>query len=82
MTLQVEMKSVPAKLPDMLAAVKNGDEVLIVDNNHPVAQLIAVKQTAGAKATKKPKRKLGSCAGKIWIADDFDAPLDDFKDYM
>ena len=24
----------------------------------------------------------GIYAGKIWMADDFDAPLDDFKDYM
>ncbi|MDR2166261.1 MAG: type II toxin-antitoxin system RelB/DinJ family antitoxin [Clostridiales bacterium] len=23
-----------------------------------------------------------SMAGKIWIADDFDAPLDEFKEYM
>ena len=24
----------------------------------------------------------GIYAGKVWMADDFDAPLDDFKDYM
>lgn len=24
----------------------------------------------------------GMLKGKIWIADDFDAPLDDFKEYM
>jgi DNA-damage-inducible protein J len=26
--------------------------------------------------------KLGGWEGKIWMADDFDAPLDDFKEYM
>ena len=35
----------------------------------------------------KPKQKLterefGSLKGKIHLSDDFDAPLDDFKDYM
>jgi hypothetical protein len=30
--------------------------------------------------TKKPK--FGSLKGKIWLSDDFDAPLEDFKDYM
>ena len=25
---------------------------------------------------------LGSMKGKIWMADDFDAPLEDFKEYM
>jgi len=24
----------------------------------------------------------GSMNGKIWVSDDFDAPLDDFKEYM
>jgi DNA-damage-inducible protein J len=31
-----------------------------------------------AKKTPKP----GCMKSKIWIADDFNAPLDDFKDYM
>jgi hypothetical protein len=30
---------------------------------------------------KKP-RVPGSMKGKMWMADDFDAPLDDFKEYM
>ncbi|MCL2494911.1 MAG: DUF2281 domain-containing protein [Oscillospiraceae bacterium] len=25
---------------------------------------------------------LGSMRGKIWMADDFDAPLEDFREYM
>jgi predicted DNA-binding antitoxin AbrB/MazE fold protein len=27
-------------------------------------------------------RRAGSLEGKIWMAEDFDAPLEDFKDYM
>ncbi|HRD52763.1 MAG TPA: DUF2281 domain-containing protein [Flavobacteriales bacterium] len=37
------------------------------------------------KRTEEPKRKpipFGKFKGKIRIADDFDAPLDDMKDYM
>ena len=30
---------------------------------------------------QKP-RQPGSAKGLIWMADDFDAPLDDFKDYQ
>jgi DNA-damage-inducible protein J len=26
--------------------------------------------------------RLGGWEGKVWMADDFDAPLEDFKDYM
>ncbi|MFG3817552.1 type II toxin-antitoxin system VapB family antitoxin [Limnothrix redekei] len=28
------------------------------------------------------KRKAGLLKGKIWMADDFDAPLEDFKNYV
>lgn len=28
------------------------------------------------------KRKAGVLSGKVWMADDFNAPLDDLKDYM
>lgn len=31
---------------------------------------------------QKKKRKAGLLKGKIWMADDFDEPLEDFKDYM
>jgi len=30
-----------------------------------------------------PRRpQFGSAKGKIWMADDFDAPLEEFKEYM
>ncbi len=32
--------------------------------------------------TPQKKRKAGLLKGKIWMADDFDAPLEDLKDYM
>jgi len=31
---------------------------------------------------QKKQRKFGCVKGDYWMADDFDAPLDDFKDYM
>ena len=37
-------------------------------------------QSVLAQARRKPV--YGCAKDKIWIADDFDAPLDDFKDYM
>ncbi|MDR0291141.1 MAG: type II toxin-antitoxin system RelB/DinJ family antitoxin [Treponema sp.] len=35
--------------------------------------------------TAEPEKKIpkpGCMKGKIWMADDFDAPLEDFKEYM
>jgi len=34
------------------------------------------------EADNKPNRQGGSMAGEVWMADDFNAPLDDLKDYM
>jgi hypothetical protein len=33
-------------------------------------------------AERKKHREFGCVKGDYWMADDFDAPLDDFKDYM
>lgn len=35
-----------------------------------------------AQSIVSKRRGYGSMKGEIWMAPDFDAPLDDFKDYM
>lgn len=30
----------------------------------------------------KPYRRAGSAEGLVWMSDDFDEPLEDFKEYM
>ena len=36
-----------------------------------------------AATPKMPREDMfGSMKGKMWMSDDFDAPLDDFKEYM
>ena len=39
-------------------------------------------EKAKRKSQKAPIPKFGSLKGKIKMSDDFDAPLEDFKDYM
>ena len=38
--------------------------------------------TTPEKKAVRPPLEFGCLAGKIWMADDFDEPLDDFKEYM
>ena len=38
--------------------------------------------TALPKLPERRTPKLGGWDGKIWMSDDFDAPLEDFEDYM
>jgi hypothetical protein len=55
-------------LPELDAFV--GHEVEIVVKDHGVTNA-----TPGRK-------RAGFIEGEVWTSDDFDAPLDDFKDYM
>ncbi len=34
------------------------------------------------KKAVRPPFNFDSMAGKVWMAEDFDAPLEDFKEYM
>ena len=56
------------------------------DLKKEVADFVAFLKQKGEKTSadqKKPgKRQFGSMKGQIWMADDFDAPLEDFKEYM
>ncbi|APB33569.1 putative conserved small protein [Gloeomargarita lithophora Alchichica-D10] len=48
------------------------------------AKYLIENYTESKNGEKEPrkKRRAGSLKGKIWMADDFDAPLEDLKDYM
>ena len=63
-------------LSELIDQLVPGQEMLVTRNDQPVAKL-----------TRAPLQswpcKAGSAKDKIlWIAPDFDAPLDDFREYM
>ncbi|HUH03639.1 MAG TPA: type II toxin-antitoxin system Phd/YefM family antitoxin [Kofleriaceae bacterium] len=71
---QVNIAEAKSKLSELIEAVLQGDEVLIARRNVPVARLVAVESA-------KMKPRCGVLEGVAWMADDFDAPLDDFSEY-
>jgi prevent-host-death family protein len=75
MTYHVDITEAPRRLLDLIQAVEHGEEVIITRNQQPLVQLIPFPQP-----TNRPQ--FGSARGLITIADDFDAPLDDFGEYM
>ena len=66
------------------------DRRLIIEIPHeiPAGQVIltftpkAAAYSADTTQEQKKERKRGCLKGLIWMAEDFDAPLEDFKDYM
>jgi antitoxin (DNA-binding transcriptional repressor) of toxin-antitoxin stability system len=64
-----------ADLKGVIAKLAPGEEVVLTENEKPVAKLVASETTA--------VRKLGTMKGTVlYMAPDFDAPLEDFKEYM
>lgn len=75
MSATITLEEAQAHLAELIAKLAPGEEVVITENQQPVARLLPVKS--------KAQRKLGTMRGSIkYIAPDFDAPLDDFKEYM
>ena len=63
-------------LAALIANLKPGEELVIVQRNRPVARLVAEHgENAGV-------RQPGSAIGKLTIVEDDDAYLEDFNDYM
>ena len=67
--IEVNIHQAKTQLSRLIAKVEQGEEVVIARAGEPVAKLVRAGQS-------KRSRKLGEYAGRIWIADDFDAPLD------
>ena len=75
--VMVSVEDAQARLKDLIAQIIPGEEVIITEGDHPVARLIALPPR------KNQPRRLGTLKGTVlYMAPDFDAPLDDFKEYM
>jgi prevent-host-death family protein len=69
--MEVNIHEAKTHLSRLLQRVAAGEEVTIARAGKPVARLVAVEPE------KNKVRPLGMDRGRIWIADDFDAPLPD-----
>ena len=73
--LQINVHDPKIKLADLIEAAENGEEILIVTDNKKTFKIVEVDAT-------HPHPQYGSAEGLFEMADDFDAPLEAFKDYM
>ena len=76
---QVMLEEVGSELAQLVNQARSGEEVTIVCNSTPIAKIVPV--TPEEPKTLRPGFGSGKYA-LIYMADDFDAPLEDFKDYM
>ena len=59
------------------------DIKLLPEHTLQAISIIVKEITAlNSETSKKQRPVFGSGKGKMWISDDFDAPLEDLKEYM
>jgi prevent-host-death family protein len=71
---QYNIAEAKARLPQLVRETLSGEEVIIAKDNKPLVKLVPLSSG---------RRKPGTAKGLVlYMSPDFDAPLDDFDDYM
>ncbi|WP_309728630.1 type II toxin-antitoxin system prevent-host-death family antitoxin [Chamaesiphon sp. OTE_75_metabat_556] len=73
--MQVSATEAAARLQELVDAANDGEEVIICIDNRPAIKLVPIESI-------EPRPKFGSAKGLIWMSDDFDEPLEKFREYM
>ena len=68
---QVTLEEAKIELPRLIQEARDGESIIITQDSRPVAKLVSIPQA-------KARPTFGSAKGLIRMADDFDAPLEDF----
>ena len=69
---QLDITQAKADISKVLDLAIGGEEIVITQDDKPVAKISPIQRPL----------KRGSAKGKVWMSDDFDEPLEDFKAYM
>ena len=75
--MQISLAEASEELVRLVETVLTGEEVIILKDERPVVKLTSLESTL-----KRRPAKAGSAKGQVWMSEDFDEPLEDFKEYM
>lgn len=79
MSTIITLEEAQSKLKDLIHQLAPGDEVVITENQEPVAKLVSTPKKEAKPSRPGPGFLKGSI---IYMAPDFDAPLDEMREYM
>ncbi|HEX8681007.1 MAG TPA: DUF2281 domain-containing protein [Ardenticatenaceae bacterium] len=72
---RIELAQVQEHLLELVEQAIEGEEEVITKDNQPLVKLVPALE-------RRRQRQFGSAKGLIEMSEDFDEPLEDFKDYM
>ena len=73
--ITVSVKEAQTKLAELISKLERGEEVVITENNKPVAQLTGLNSS-------KPQPMMGRCKGMLTILSEDKDHLKDWTDYI
>ena len=76
MPATVTIEEAQAHLPELIAQLVPGEELVITQNNQPVAKMMS--ESPPLRQPRQP----GSAKGKLVLLAEDDEHLEDFKEYM
>ena len=80
--IQVTVTEAQQRLPELLALAQSGESVEIRPDSGRSCVLIDLLKHENGNEGWAGYPKAGSCKGKIWMSDDFDAPLEELREHM
>ncbi len=73
---QITLDEAVERLPELVRELKQGDEVILVENEIPLARILPPEPT-------RPQPKRGNMKGRVlYMAPDFDAIPEGFEEYL
>lgn len=73
--MNISVAEAKAKFSELIKRAEAGEEILVTRHGKVVARVMPPETEAALP-------RIGALKGQIWISDDFDEPLEEFKEYM
>jgi len=73
---QVTLEQASKGLSDLVDAAVGGEEIVVVRDDLAGVRLVPIESVS------QNRPQFGSAKGLIQMSDDFDAPIEDFREYM
>lgn len=72
---RIELDKAKSQIETLIQTALDGEEVIITRDAEPVLKLVRLSKSNG-------RRRAGTAKGMISMTEDFDEPLEDFREYL
>lgn len=72
MTMTLQLAEAKTHFSEIVQKAMLGELIVVTKENRPVVRIVAIK----------PAQRVPGTGKGVWMAPDFDAPLEDFEEYM